>query len=96
MVWEEVKHMKNNIEATLEDLDRSKKEIEELKMKVNGSQVFIKKLKRDLKDCSTSDLGKMVKKFNEENTSLKDQIEELDENIFNNQEAYEEQVQENK
>lgn len=96
MGLEEVKHLKKNLEAALEDLDKSEKEIEELKLKVSGSQVFIKKLRKDLKDFSTSDLGKMVKKMNQENTSLKDQIEELDEKLVNNQESYEEQVKENK
>lgn len=69
---EEVKHLKKNLEVDLEDLDRYEKENEEMKLKVSGSQVFIKKLRKYLKDCSNSDLGKMVKKMNEENTSLKD------------------------
>ena len=68
----EEKHLEKNLEAVLEDLDRSEKENEELRLKVDGSQMLIKKLRKDLKDCSTSDLGKMIKKINEENMSLKD------------------------
>lgn len=55
-----MKHLKKNLEAALEDLDRSEKEIEELKEKVSDSHAIIKKLRKDLKDYSTSDLGKMV------------------------------------
>src|SRR5271168_3618289 len=92
----EEKHLKKNLEASLEDLDRSKKENEELRLKVDGSQMLIKKLRKDLKDCSTSDLGKMIKNINEENMSLKDKVENLDEQLTHSQISIEEKIKENK
>ncbi|WP_044909343.1 hypothetical protein, partial [[Clostridium] innocuum] len=72
------KHLKRNLEATLEDLDKSEREIEELKEKVSDAQLVIKRLRKDLKGCSNSDLEEKVKKLNEENASLKEQLEEFD------------------
>jgi chromosome segregation ATPase len=90
----EEKHLKKNLEAALEDLDRSKKENEELRLKNDGSQILIKRLRKDLKDCSTSDLGQMVKKINEENKSLKDKLEDLEEQLTDNQNTIEDKIKE--
>ena len=92
----EEKHLKKNLEAALEDLERSEKENEELKLKVYGSQMLIKKLRKDLKDCSMSDLGKMIKNLNEENMSLKDKVENVDEQLTDSQIAIEEMIKESK
>src|SRR5271156_554939 len=92
----EEKHLKKNLEETLEYIDRSEKENEELKLKFDGSQILIKKLRKDLKDCSTNDLGKMVKKLNEENMSLKDKIEDLNEQLIDSLTTIEEKNKERK
>lgn len=87
---EEMKHLKRNLEVSLQDLDKSKRETEELKEKLNDTQLVIKRLRKDLKEFSTSDLGIMVKKMNEENTSLKEQLKEFDDKLSNNKEVYDE------
>ena len=90
----EAKHLKKNLEAALEDLDRSEKENEELRLKIDGSQILIKRLRKDLKGCSISDLGQMVKKLNEENKSLKDKLEDLEEQFTNSQNTIEDKIKE--
>lgn len=74
MEKEEMKHLKKNLEVALEELDTYEKENEDLKLKVEGMQILIKKLKKELRNCSSNDLGEVVKRLNEENLSLKDQI----------------------
>ena len=86
----EIKHLKKNIEATLEDLDNSEREIEELKEKVSDVQLVIKRLRKDLKGRSNNDLEEKVKKLNEENASLLSQLEEFEDKLMNNQDVYNE------
>ena len=79
-----MKHLKRNLGASLEDPDISEKEIEELKEKFSDAQLVIKRLRKDLKERSNSDLGAMVKKLNEDNASLKELLKEFDDKLINN------------